>query len=146
MVNVLIIGHGAREHVIAETLVQSGANLWAFMSFKNAGLEDLSQGKMKIHSETDFKEIISFAKQQNIDFAVIGPEAPLVVGIVDALEKSEIPCIGPKIEAAQIEGSKIFMRNLLDKYNINSNVHSKRFDSLKGLEDYLNQMGGKYCG
>jgi phosphoribosylamine--glycine ligase len=143
MVNVLIIGHGAREHVIAEALVESGANLWAFMSFKNAGLEDLSQGKMKIHSETDFKEIISFAKQQHIDFAVIGPEAPLVVGIVDALEKSEIPCIGPKIEAAQIEGSKIFMRNLLDKYNIKSNVQSKRFDSLKGVEDYLNQMGEK---
>ena len=141
MVNVLIIGHGAREHVIAEALVESGANLWAFMSFKNAGLEDLSQGKMKIHSETDFKEIISFAKQQHIDFAVIGPEAPLVVGIVDALEKSDIPCIGPKIEAAQIEGPKIFMRNLLDKYNIKSNVQSKRFDSLKGVEDYLNQMG-----
>ena len=141
MVNVLIIGHGAREHVIAETLVKSGANLWAFMSFKNAGLEDLSQGKLKIHSETDFKEIISYAKQHNIDFAVVGPEAPLVVGIVDALEKSGISCIGPKIEAAQIEGSKIFMRNLLNKYNISSNVQSKRFNSVTGLENYLDQVG-----
>jgi phosphoribosylamine--glycine ligase len=141
MVNVLIIGHGAREHVIAETLVKDGANLWAFMSFKNAGLEDLSQGKLKIHSETDFKEIISYAKQQNIDFAVIGPEAPLVVGIVDALEKSGIACVGPKIEAAQIEGSKIFMRNLLKKYEISSNVQSKRFLSLTGLEKYLDQVG-----
>jgi len=141
MVNVLIIGHGAREHVIAETLVNNGGSLWAFMSFKNAGLEDLSQGKLKIHSETDFKEIISYSKQHNIDFAVIGPEAPLVVGIVDALEKSGIPCVGPKIEAAQIEGSKVFMRNLLKQYKISSNVQSKRFNSLTGLESYLDQVG-----
>lgn len=143
MVNVLIIGHGAREHVIAETLVNSGANLWAFMSFKNAGLEDLSQGKLKIHSETDFKEIISYSKQKNVDFVLVGPEAPLVVGIVDALEKSGIPCVGPKIEAAQIEGSKIFMRKLLDQYKLTSNIKSKRFNTLKGLEGYLDQVGDK---
>ena len=84
MVNVLIVGHGAREHVIGETLVKGGADLFSFMSFKNAGLEDLSK-KIKISSETDFKEIIDFCKENNIDFAVIGPEAPLVVGIVNAL-------------------------------------------------------------
>ena len=144
MINVLVIGHGAREHVIAESLVKSGAKLWAFMSFKNAGLEDLSQGKLKIHSETDFKEIIVYAKEKNIDFAVIGPEAPLVVGIVDALEKSGISCVGPKIEAAQIEGSKIFMRNLLEKYKISSNIQSKRFNSLIGLESYLDQVGDEH--
>ncbi|MFX0187925.1 MAG: phosphoribosylamine--glycine ligase [Candidatus Hodarchaeota archaeon] len=141
MVNCLIVGHGAREHVIGESLVQSGANLFAFMSFKNAGLEDLSEGKIKIHSETDFKEIIEFAKAKKIDFTVIGPEAPLCVGIVDALEKSNIPCIGPKIEAAQLEGSKIFTRNLLEKYKIPSNVKSKRFDSMDGVESYIKDMG-----
>ena len=99
MENCLNVGHGAREHVIGETLVKGGAILFAFMSFKNAGLEDLSK-KVKIHSETDFKEIIDFSKENNIDFAIIGPEAPLVVGIVDALEKAGIPCVGPKIEAA----------------------------------------------
>ena len=138
--NCLIIGHGAREHVIGETLVKGGASLFAFMSFKNAGLEDLSK-KVKIHSETDFKEIIDFSKENNIDFAVIGPEAPLVVGIVDALEKGGIPCIGPKIEAAQLEGSKVFARNLLEKYNINSNVKSKVFDSMDGIESYIKDMG-----
>jgi phosphoribosylamine--glycine ligase len=140
MVNCLIIGHGAREHVIGESLVKGGANLFAFMSFKNAGLEDLSK-EIKIHSETDFKEIINFAEDQNIDFAVIGPEAPLVVGIVDALEKGGIPCVGPKIEAAQLEGSKIFARNLLEKYKIKSNVKSKMFDSLDGLESYIRDVG-----
>jgi phosphoribosylamine--glycine ligase len=53
---VLVVGHGAREHVIGETLVRGGAELFAFMSFKNAGLEDLSKD-IKIHSETDFQEI-----------------------------------------------------------------------------------------
>ncbi len=138
--NCLIIGHGAREHVIGETLVKGGASLFAFMSFKNAGLEDLSK-KVKIHSETDFKEIIDFSKENKIDFAVIGPEAPLVVGIVDALEKGGIPCIGPKIEAAQLEGSKVFTRNLLEKYNINSNVKSKVFDSMDGIESYIKDIG-----
>jgi phosphoribosylamine--glycine ligase len=141
MTNVLIIGHGAREHVIAETLVNNGANLYAYMSFRNAGLDDLSQGKVKIDSEINFKKIIEFGKQNSVNFAVIGPEAPLVVGIVDALEKSGIPCVGPKIEAAQIEGSKIFMRNLLEKYNISSNIENRRFDSLVGLENYLDQVG-----
>jgi phosphoribosylamine--glycine ligase len=139
-VNCLIIGHGAREHVIGETLVKGGANLFAFMSFKNAGLEDLSK-KIKIHSETDFKEIIDFSKKNNIDFAVIGPEAPLVVGIVDALEKGSIPCVGPNIEAAQLEGSKVFTRNLLEKYNIKSNVASRVFDSLDGIESYIKDIG-----
>ena len=140
MVNTLVIGHGAREHVIGETLVKGGASLFAFMSFKNAGLEDLSK-KVKIHSETDFKEIIDFSKENNIDFAVIGPEAPLVVGIVDALEKAGIPCVGPKIEAAQLEGSKVFVRNLLEKYKIKSNVKNKFFDSMDEIESYIKDMG-----
>jgi len=138
--NCLIIGHGAREHVIGEALVNGGANLFAFMSFKNAGLEDLSKD-IKIHSETDFKQIIEFCKEKNIDFVVIGPEAPLVVGIVDALEKGGFPCVGPKIEAAQLEGSKVFARELLEKYKIQSNVRSKMFNSIDGVESYIKEIG-----
>ncbi|MHA2400643.1 MAG: phosphoribosylamine--glycine ligase [Promethearchaeota archaeon] len=140
MVNCLIVGHGAREHVIGETLVRGGANLFSFMSFKNAGLEDLSKD-IRIHSETDFQEILEFSRIKKIDFAVIGPETPLVVGIVDALEKGGIPCVGPKIEAAQLEGSKIFTRDLLDKYKISSNLISKTFDSIEGVESYIKEMG-----
>ncbi len=140
-VKTLIIGHGAREHVIGETLVRDGATLYAFMSSKNAGLEDLSQGRIKIHSETDFKEIIDFSKKNNIDFVIIGPEAPLVVGIVDALEKNGIPCVGPRIEAAQLEGSKLFTRALLKKYKITSNIRSKSFNSMENVESYLKDLG-----
>jgi len=140
MVKVLIIGHGAREHVIGETLVRNGANLYAFMSSKNAGLEDLSQGRIKVHSEMDFKEIIDYCKLNSIDFVVVGPEAPLVVGIVDAIEKSGIPCIGPRIEAAQLEGSKIFTRRLLEKYKISSNIKSKEFDSMENVDNYIKDL------
>ncbi|MFX1363981.1 MAG: phosphoribosylamine--glycine ligase [Promethearchaeota archaeon] len=140
VINCIIIGHGAREHVIGESLVKNGANLFSFMSFKNAGLEDLSK-KIKIHSETDFKEIIDFCNENKIDFAVIGPEAPLVVGIVNALEKGGIPCVGPKIEAAQLEGSKIFTRELLKKYKIKSNIWSKKFNSMDGVTDFIDEKG-----
>lgn len=140
MVNCLIVGHGAREHVIGETLVRGGASLFSFMSFKNAGLEDLSKN-IEIQSETDFQKILEFCKKNSIDFAIIGPEAPLVIGIVDALEKSGIPCVGPKIEAAQLEGSKVFMRELLEKYKIQSNVMSKMFDSMEGVESYIKDIG-----
>ncbi|MFX0020516.1 MAG: phosphoribosylamine--glycine ligase [Promethearchaeota archaeon] len=141
MLNALIVGHGAREHVIGESLVNSGANLLAFMSFRNAGLDELSKGKVKIHSETDFKEIIEYCKEKRVDFVVIGPEAPLVVGIVDALEKSGIPCVGPKIEAAQLEGSKIFTRGLLEKYKVPSNILSKNFFSMDGVASYIKDIG-----
>ncbi len=143
MVKVLIIGHGAREHVIGEALVRSGANLYAFMSSKNAGLEDLSQGRIKVHSEMDFKEIIDYCKLNSIDFVVVGPEAPLVVGIVDAIERNGTPCIGPRIEAAQLEGSKIFTRRLLEKYKISSNIKSKKFDSMENVENYIEDLGIK---
>jgi len=141
MVKVLIIGHGAREHVIGETLVRDGAVLHAFMSSKNAGLEDLSQRRIKIHSEMDFKEIIDYCKLNSIDFVVIGPEAPLVVGIVDAIERNGIPCVGPGIEAAQLEGSKVFTRTLLEKYKITSNIRSKSFSSMENVESYLKDLG-----
>ncbi|MBN1800821.1 MAG: phosphoribosylamine--glycine ligase [Candidatus Lokiarchaeota archaeon] len=141
MINCLIVGHGAREHAIGEALVKGGAELFAFMSSKNAGLEDLSKGRIKVHSETDFVEIIDFCKEKRIDFAIIGPEAPLCVGIVDALEKKGIPCASPPIEAAQLEGSKIFMRELLEKYRIPSNVKCKKFFSIEGVDDYINQLG-----
>jgi phosphoribosylamine--glycine ligase len=141
MVNILVVGHGAREHVIGEALVNGGAELFAFMSSKNAGLDRLSKNRIKVHSETDFKEIIEFCKTSRIDFAVIGPESPLCVGIVDALESNGFPCVGPKIEAAQIEGSKIFMRNLLEKFKIPSNVIGKSFNSMNGVEDFIDQQG-----
>ncbi len=141
MPKVIIIGHGAREHTIAEALAKGGAELYAFMSFRNAGLDELSEGRVKIEKEDNFKELINFINQNGIDFAVVGPEAPLVVGIADALEKAQIPCIGPKIEAAQLEGSKIFTRQLLDKNKIKSNIIYEIFVSMDGVEAFIKELG-----
>jgi len=141
MPKIIIVGHGAREHTIAEALVKGGAELYAFMNFRNAGLDELSKGRVKIEREDNFKELINFIKQNGIDFAVVGPEAPLVVGIADALEKAQIPCIGPKIEAAQLEGSKIFTRQLLDKNNIKSNIIYEIFVSMDGVEAFIKELG-----
>ncbi len=143
MVNALVVGHGAREHVIGEALTNGGADLYAYMSFKNAGLDELTNHRIKVGSETNFKAIIEFCKEKRIDFVVVGPEKPLCVGIVNALESNGFPCVGPKIEAAQIEGSKIFMRDLLDKYKIQSNVSGKTFTSMEGVESFIDQEGAE---
>jgi len=138
---VVVIGHGAREHAIAEALAKGGAMVHAFMSFKNAGLDEISNGRIRIEKEDNFKELINYVKEKELDFAVIGPESPLVVGIVDALEKAQIPCIGPSIEAAQLEGSKIFTRQLLENHQIKSNLIFKTFESMAGVDSFIQDLG-----
>lgn len=141
MSRVVVVGHGAREHAIAEALAKGGAMVHAFMSFKNAGLDEISNGRIHIEKEDNFKELINFIKSKEIHFAVVGPESPLVVGITDALKKAQIPCVGPSIEAAQLEGSKVFTRKLLEKYNINSNIMFKTFRSMAGVNSYIKDLG-----
>ncbi len=138
MVKAVLVGNGAREHAIAEALVRSGATLYAFMSANNPGIAKLALGHVKIASLNDFKGLIDFA--HGCDFAVVGPEAPLVVGIADALNKAEIPCVGPTILNAQIEGSKIFTRNLLKKYKIPSNIEFETFKSMDGVKEFIDQL------
>jgi phosphoribosylamine--glycine ligase len=139
MVEVCLVGNGAREHIIASVLVRDGAKLRAFMSSRNPGIAQLCNNNVKISKLTDFQTLIEFAK--GVDFVVVGPEAPLVVGIVDSLKSAGIQCVGPNIEAAQLEGSKIFTRNLLQKYKIKSNILFKHFKNLNGVEDWIKEIG-----
>ncbi|MHA1728131.1 MAG: phosphoribosylamine--glycine ligase [Promethearchaeota archaeon] len=139
MVRAVIVGNGAREHVIAEALVKSGVELMAFMKTRNPGIAALCNEHIKISPLNDFVELESFAK--GVDFVVVGPESPLVVGIANALKSAGIACVGPLIQAAQLEGSKIFTRNLLKKYELKSNVIFKDFYSMDGTEDWLKKLG-----
>ncbi|MHA1339037.1 MAG: phosphoribosylamine--glycine ligase [Promethearchaeota archaeon] len=139
MVEVVVVGNGAREHVIAETLVRGGAKVRAFMAKKNPGLISLSKNNYRVTKLNNFESLIGFAK--GADFVVVGPEAPLVVGIADALRSANIKCVGPTIEAAQLEGSKIFTRKLLEKYKIKSNVKFKDFSSMDGVDDWIKEIG-----
>ncbi|RLI63403.1 MAG: phosphoribosylamine--glycine ligase, partial [Promethearchaeia archaeon] len=118
MVNVLLIGNGAREHAIGEALVRGGANLSAYMGKRNPGIAKLCNDNVKIGKLDNFTDIADFGKKNNVNFAVVGPEAPLAIGITNALQAHDIPTVGPTIECAQLESSKIFTRSLLKKYNI----------------------------
>ncbi len=125
MVKAILVGNGAREHAIAEALVRGGATLRAFMAARNPGIIKLCNGNVKIGKLDNFEALATFA--QDCDFAVVGPEAPLVVGCADALKSAGIPCVGPTIQCAQLEGSKIFTRSLLDKYKVPSNIPHTTF-------------------
>jgi phosphoribosylamine--glycine ligase len=139
MVLAVIVGNGAREHAIAKALVHAGATLKGFMKSNNPGIANLAQNNVKLSSLTNFEELIEFSN--DADFVVIGPEAPLVVGVADALRSAKIPCIGPTIEAAQLEGSKIFTRELLRNHNIKSNVMFQSFESMKNVETWIAELG-----
>ncbi|MEK6838185.1 MAG: phosphoribosylamine--glycine ligase, partial [Candidatus Thermoplasmatota archaeon] len=91
---VLVVGGGGREHAIAKALARSRADLYAVMGNQNPGIRRLSKDVL-IHSVTDVPTIVAWAKARSVDMAVIGPEAPLAVGIVDALETAGIPAMGP---------------------------------------------------
>ncbi len=139
MVKVLLIGNGAREHAIAEALVRGGAQVKAFMNKKNPGIASLANGEFRVDSLENFEHASSFGK--DCDFAVVGPEAPLVVGIANALGCAGIPCVGPVIDAAQLEGSKVFTRNLLKKYKNPANIEFSTFSSMDGIDEYIRALG-----
>jgi phosphoribosylamine--glycine ligase len=143
MPNILLVGNGAREHVLAETILKSGHNplLFSFMKANNPGIASLSE-RIQPGSYSDIAALTSFARENKVDFAVIGPEDPLNNGVVDALAEHGIPSVGPEKSLARLETSKSFTRNLVSKYNIPGNPQFKVFNSTDGLEAFLNQLEG----
>nr|MDO8117846.1 phosphoribosylamine--glycine ligase [Candidatus Sigynarchaeota archaeon] len=139
MVKVLLIGNGAREHAIAEALVRGGAQVKAFMNKKNPGIAALSKGDFRVDSLENFEHASSFGK--DCEFAVVGPEAPLVVGISNALASAGIPCVGPVIDAAQLEGSKVFTRTLLKQHKNPANIEFSTFSSMDGIDSFIDMLG-----
>lgn len=117
---ILVVGSGAREHIIAEKLSQN-AEVYTYMGRKNPGLRDVSAEYM-VDDEGDFEKIVQFAKDMDVDIAFIGPEAPLEKGIVDTLKKEGIMSVGPSMKAAQIETNKAFMRQLFEDYDIPGSI------------------------
>jgi len=134
----MLIGHGAREHVIGETLVKGGVELVAYMKNKNPGIYSLSS-QVFLGELSDFNKILDSSK--GVDFCIIGPEDPLAEGIVNFLENSGIPCVGPRKEVALLESSKSFARALLQKYNIPGNPAYRICCNLSEVEDAVNEIG-----
>ncbi|AJY74340.1 phosphoribosylamine--glycine ligase [Paenibacillus beijingensis] len=113
---ILVIGGGGREHAIVWSLAKSDKVKEIYCAPGNAGIAELAE--CVPIAVNQFSELIQFAKDASIDLVVVGPDDPLADGIVDAFEAENIPTFGPRKNAAEIEGSKIFMKNLLRKYNI----------------------------
>ncbi len=143
MPGVLLVGNGAREHAIAEAVMRSGQNpkLFSYMKTNNPGIASLS-AKVLVGSYEDLTAITAFAKENGVEFAVIGPEDPLNAGVVDALEAAGIASVGPKQNLARLETSKSFTRNLVRKYSIPGNPRYETFTSTDGIETFLAQLPG----
>ena len=113
---VLVVGSGGREHALAWKLAQSAKVEKTYVAPGNAGTA-LDAENVPI-SETDFPKLIRFAKQNGIDLTVVGPEKPLTAGLVDAFAAEGLRAFGPSKVAAQIEGSKVFCKEVLNRANV----------------------------
>ena len=113
---VLVVGGGGREHAIIKKLKENKSITEIFALPGNGGIA-MDATCVDIGAK-DIDGIVNFAKENAIDFAVVAPDDPLVLGAVDALNEIGIKCFGPKKNAAIIEGSKVFSKNLMKKYNI----------------------------
>lgn len=113
---ILVVGSGGREHAIVWKLSQSPNAEKIYCAPGNFGISQLAECvNIKV---TDFDALTAFAKEKEIDLTVVGPDDPLVDGIVDAFEKEGLRVFGPRANAAIIEGSKVFSKELMKKYNI----------------------------
>ncbi len=112
----LVVGGGGREHAIIRSLKKNPQVEEIFALPGNGGIA-MDATCVPI-SATDIDSIVAFATENSIDYAVVAPDDPLVLGCVDALEAKGIPCFGPNANAAIIEGSKVFSKNLMKKYGI----------------------------
>jgi phosphoribosylamine--glycine ligase len=110
---VLIVGGGGREHALAWKIAQSPRVARIFVAPGNAGTAEESKSENVAISDIDVPAILKFAIQNAVDLAVIGPEAPLALGVVDALSEAKIRTFGPGKAAAELEASKVFCKNLL---------------------------------
>lgn len=131
---ILVIGSGGREHAIIKKIKQNKNVSEIYAIPGNGGIErDAICIDIKA---TDINAIKDFAKKNNIDYAIVTPDDPLVAGLVDALEEIKIPCFGPNKNAAIIEGSKVFAKNLMKKYKIPTAKY-ETFESYDKAIEYL---------
>ena len=131
---VMVIGGGGREHAVIRKLKENPAITEIFALPGNGGIAE--DAVCVPIGAKDIASIVSFAEDNAIDYAVVTPDDPLVLGCVDALEEIGVPCFGPRSEAAQIEGSKVFAKNLMKKYGIPT-ARYEVFTELKAALDYV---------
>lgn len=134
---ILVVGGGGREHAIVWSLNKSDKVQQVYCAPGNAGIAQLAE--CVPIGVNQFEELITFSKDHGVNLVVVGPDDPLADGIVDAFEAAGIAVYGPRKNAAEIEGSKIFMKNLLRKYNIPTASY-ETFTSYEEALAYLRQQ------
>ena len=130
----LVVGGGGREHAIIKSLKKNPAVTEIFALPGNGGI--VADAVCVPIGATEIDKIVAFAQEQKVDYAVVAPDDPLVLGCVDALEAAKIPCFGPRARAAIIEGSKVFSKNLMKKYGIPT-ARYEVFDDMAAALAYL---------
>ena len=113
---IMVVGGGGREHAIIKKIKENKDVEKIYALPGNGGMA--KDAECVDIGAKDIEKIVEFALANNIDYAVVAPDDPLVLGCVDALEEKGIPCFGPRANAAIIEGSKVFSKNLMKKYGI----------------------------
>lgn len=137
--NLLVVGSGGREHAISKKLLESNNVEKVYCAPGNDGMR-LDDIELVPISETDKAALIAFAKEKSIGFVIVGPEVPLLEGVVDALEEAGIKAFGPKANAALIEGSKDFAKQFMEKYAIPT-AASRTFTDYEEAKAYLDERG-----
>ena len=134
---ILVIGSGGREHAILQKLSISERHLELFAAPGNAGISKLATCvNLQVH---DIDGLLAFAQSQEIDLTIVGPELPLVLGIVDVFEAHGLKIFGPNKEASQFEGSKDFTKSFLLRHGIPTahyETHTVLEEALKALERF----------
>lgn len=114
----MIVGNGGREHALAWKIAQSPKVTHVYVAPGNTGTEQEKKVSNVNISATDLNQLLDFAKKEKIDLTVIGPEAPLELGIVDLFQKNQLVCFGPTQKAAELESSKVFCKDFLIRHKI----------------------------
>ncbi len=141
MTRVLLVGSGAREHAIGSAFVKTTeVELYAAMSSRNPGIMKLAKNS-SVMQISDPLAVASYAKRTCVELAVVGPEAPLVNGVIDSLSELGVKCVGPTRKLASLEGDKSFCRELLNKYQIPGNPLFRVFTELESSEAFLKTVG-----
>ena len=137
---VLIIGNGGREHALAWKCAQSADVDEVLVAPGNAGTALEAKCRNVAVSSDDIDALAILARDENIALTIVGPEVPLVAGIVDHFESLGLPCFGPSAKAAKLEGSKAFAKDFLARHNIPTAAY-QNFSELEAALDYIRQQG-----
>lgn len=137
----MVIGGGGREHALCYALKRSPSCDAVFCAPGNAGIASSADATCISDLEiSDSSAVISFCRKWGVGLVVIGPEAPLVAGLANDLVKAGVPAFGPSSEAAALEGSKNFMKNLCDKYRIPTAKY-RTFTDPTAAKEYIKEQG-----